>query len=947
MERETELAVLTESVRQAAAGRSGLVVLEGPDGIGKTTLLRALVVEARRLGLRVLRARGGDDAHVLPLSTARDLLQEVADDSAAVSPAPPWHTGPDEAGLLRRLFLLPCCDCDCDCDDVPHGVLAALHRLVRSAAARGPVLMVVDDAHRADAASLRFLAHTARRLPGLPVLLVLARRAGGEAPLLNDVVAQPRCQVLRPRPLTGAGIGLVAARLTASASDTAFQEACLAATNGNPLLVTRLLTTLQEEGLPLTAAALAAVDGQDMPAFQARIARLLHRQQAAAVRTARAMAVLGDDASPEMCAQLAALDTVTCGQALLALDGLGLVSAPEAGDGRWAFAHSVVRGAVLAGMSAEERAAAHGLAARLLHDSGRPAMDVAEHLSLSQRPVTAGWALAVLREAAREATLRGSPERALELLRPCVPDGEEENCDPELLVELGLAEARVDPPAGVRYLTSALDRLHCPDLRLTALSALVGGLTRTGEVGRAITLLDRCRSEASGSAAGTANAQFLEAQLLLSATATLEGYTQMLTSVSFDLGLPGDTPAQRALLAARAVLSVSRMHQVSESRAAARTVLAQGAPITDAASFLASAASVLLYGDRPHEAARGYRQLIDCVEVSLEQAYLGLLALSAEAHERLGALDEALRLTEEVLGERGTGQAGRREALPLAVRLHTLLDRGDLAAAGDLVAGLPSLSAREGAWQWNELLCARGRLRLAMGDPEAALLDLQECGRRQRAWQRTNPAVSPWWYWAGQAHLAVGERRAALEMAEEAVTLARRGDLPCALASGLELRAAAGDEEHRPALLEEAEAALAGTGAALLLARVRVARGRALHRAGFKESARTVLRKGWEESYALGARPLHAEAHQALLATGARPRRPVSHGPSALTPSERQVADLAAGGRSNAEIAEALFVTQRTVEVHLTSVYRKLGLSGRRELRGALGAAAGPEADGR
>jgi DNA-binding NarL/FixJ family response regulator len=129
---------------------------------------------------------------------------------------------------------------------------------------------------------------------------------------------------------------------------------------------------------------------------------------------------------------------------------------------------------------------------------------------------------------------------------------------------------------------------------------------------------------------------------------------------------------------------------------------------------------------------------------------------------------------------------------------------------------------------------------------------------------------------------------------------------------------------------------LADTPAALALTRVRISRGRALHALGHTQAARKVLRQALETAYALDAGPLYGEARQALLATGARPRRPVSRGPAALTRSELQVARLAAEGRSNLEIAEELFVTQRTVETHLTSVYRKLGLTGRRGLRAAL-----------
>ncbi|CAL9655225.1 LuxR family transcriptional regulator [Streptomyces sp. Tu 3180] len=922
VERERELALFGELVRRSAAGRSGLVVLEGPVGIGKTALLRALVAEARGLGLSVVHteAAGG---HRLPLSTAHALLSGL-----------PGGVGPSVAhGLAdRRPPTLLCCDNDAK--DVSFGVLTQLHDVIRRAAARTPLLIAVDDAQEADPASLRLLAHTARRLAGLPVLLALVGRSGSDAPALAEITTLASCRVLRPRPLTGPGIGLLARRLTGAETDAAFQQACLAATHGNPLLATRLIRTLRAEDLPLTGAELSVVGEQDMQAFGARVVRLLHRQAPATVDAARAMAVLGDGSPHELCARLALVDAASFDRSLLVLGSLGLVNGDRV-RGTWAFTHALVRRAVLEDLPDDERAAAHGRAARLLHDFGAGPADVADHLCRSAATATQPWATTVLREAAREAMLHASPSRAVTLLRPCVPDGAADDCDPGLLIELGTAEARVDPEAGVRHLTAALDRTTSADLRFEALSALADALTRQGRMDRAFELLDRYRSDPALLPSGARSTQLLEAQLLMAATVDRDAYTRLLDTVSFDLSLPDDTIQERALLAARAVISVSRMDRVAESVAVARRITGRGGPTANSPAFLTAAASVLLYADLPYEAQDVYHQLIDGADVLLDQAYPVLLALSAEAHERLGDLDGALRYTAEALRDTTVARAHAHEALPLAVRLHTLLDRGRLAEADDLCGRAPD-PARSEAWQWNELLCARGRLRLAQEDAERALADLEECGRRQAAWQRTNPAVSSWWYWAGQAHLALGDRRAARTLAEQAVDGARSANLPLALGAGLELWAATAAADERAVLLEEAEDALDGTRAALLTARVKVARGRALHDLGYRKAAREVLRQGWEEAYTLGARPLHEVARRALLATGARPRRPVSRGPAALTRSEAQVARLAADGRSNAWIAETLFVTQRTVEVHLTSVYRKLGLSGRRELRDAL-----------
>jgi len=119
-------------------------------------------------------------------------------------------------------------------------------------------------------------------------------------------------------------------------------------------------------------------------------------------------------------------------------------------------------------------------------------------------------------------------------------------------------------------------------------------------------------------------------------------------------------------------------------------------------------------------------------------------------------------------------------------------------------------------------------------------------------------------------------------------------------------------------------------------AKARTELGAALRRANRRAEAREHLRLAVELATICGATPVAARADSELLATGARPRRIALSGVASLTPSERRVAQMAAEGPTNREIAQALFVTQRTVEVHLTSIYRKLGISSRSQLATAL-----------
>jgi len=209
-------------------------------------------------------------------------------------------------------------------------------------------------------------------------------------------------------------------------------------------------------------------------------------------------------------------------------------------------------------------------------------------------------------------------------------------------------------------------------------------------------------------------------------------------------------------------------------------------------------------------------------------------------------------------------------------------------------------------------------------------------GRRFESLGGSNPAFTPWRSQAAVALLQLGDRTEASRLAFEELELARVWGAPRALGAALRVAGVSqGDADGLP-LLEEAVGVLADSPAKLEHAKARTELGAALRRTNQRSRARDHLRHAVELATICGATPLVNRAETELLATGARPRRIALSGAASLTPSERRVAELAAQGPTNREIAQVLFVTPKTVEVHLSSTYRKLGISSRSQLAAAL-----------
>jgi DNA-binding CsgD family transcriptional regulator len=269
-----------------------------------------------------------------------------------------------------------------------------------------------------------------------------------------------------------------------------------------------------------------------------------------------------------------------------------------------------------------------------------------------------------------------------------------------------------------------------------------------------------------------------------------------------------------------------------------------------------------------------------------------------------------------------------------------LTNRGELdeAEASLEALGVPEEVPRSGHMIF--FLGARGWIRVARGDHDGALADYERLGELMEAFKMKNPAVLAWRSHLALPLLELGRRDEALELAREEVELARAWGAPRPIGVALRTRGVAEGGAEGIATLREALAALESSSAKLERARTLVELGAALQRDDQRSEARELLGEGLELADRSGAVPLAERAESELAATGARPRRRVLSGMESLTPNERRIVELAAGSMTDRDIAQALVVTTKTVEEHLGSAYRKLGVASRDQLEEALGAPA-------
>lgn len=894
--RAGELSAIERFVARSA-DRASVLVLEGEPGMGKTTLWEAAIEAARNRGLRVLAARASGAEAQLSFAALTDLLEDVAEGSFAALPTP--QRPALDAALLRAL--------PAGVPPEPRAIALGFLNVLRAVADDGPLVVAVDDLQWLDPASAEALAFAARRLDGEPVSFLLARRPAGPSDL-ERALERRKPERLHVGPLGLTAIGrLLLERLELNVRRQLLRR-IVEATRGNPLFALELGRSLAESGPPATG------EGIPVPVV---IEDLLGTRIAGLPQPARRLLLalaLSGDLRPSQLREIEDADALD--RAVAA--GVLVVDGDHARP-----SHPLLAAAAKQGATAREQRELHAELALVVADEELRAF----HLALATEVPDAELA-ATVEAAAAAAAARGGAQEAVVLAEHALRlTAEPDERTRRLLALAEYLNVAGEQVALTELLAPQLESLPRGEARVRACLLLSNGAVESNDA--VVRYLERALAE-------TADDVRLRALVLaeLSANDALARVERIRTAEDLaleavkagpEVGPEAERAALYALSWARSLRGqpiddiCERFHGLSESgaylafspdRAAGQRLVWRG-EIVEARATLSRLLAVADERGEP-------------LSYALQRLHLCELEL------RAGGWDEATRLLDEwerdgellvwpcydrcrafVAAGRGLPEETQRwaaETLARAQRtgLHwDVLEAGRARGVGYLLTREPALAAESLGAVWEhtqrEGVEEPGVFPVAPDLVEA----LVELGRREEAQAVTDrlrelsePRVHPW-------GLTTARRCAAL------VRLAAPGE----------------GEEAAPELADAADA-YGALGLRFDRARTLLSLGRAQRRLRKWGAARDSLQQAAAAFDELGSPGWAEQAREEGARLGGR--RPKATGE--LTPAEQRVVELAADGLSNKEIARSLVVTVRTVEVHLTHAYAKLGVRSRSQL---------------
>jgi len=922
LERERELGRIGELLDRARAGAGGLALVDGPAGIGKTRLARAARQEAELRGFLALAGRGAALERDYPFGVVRQLLE------------PPLRRATDGerarllegAAALAAPVVLPDEVFESGRSDPAFGTLHGLFWLCANLAERQPLLLVADDLQWVDEPSVRFLGFLLRRIEALPIFVLATRRSGG-APSL-DLDDDPLAEQLSLRPLSAAAVASFLRLRADGPVAEEFALACHDATGGNPLLLEQVVRALRERRVAFTAASVDAVERVAPDAVSAAVLARLGRLAPAAKVLAPAAAVLGDDSALALAAELAGISEAEAAEAAAELARAGVFE-----DARpLRFEHPIVRSAVESSLTAGERERLHRHAAELLEKRGAPVDQIAVHL-LPTDPRGRAAVVETLAEAARRAVTRGAPEAAIPILVRALAEPPAVDRRVRLLLALGRAEGSLARPQAVEHLLEA-HRLAIDPVERGTCALQLGWahmLAQSHTDG-----IDGLIDEAIAEAEPVDRELALELEAVrgaLLSTDNMRGGEGAARLERF-ADLEGRTRAECALLGHLAHFRMDRGSAAAAAADLAERAVANDDIVADVgfdAAWLVSSVLVLLHADRFEPAMRALTVALDAARL---RGAVGGFAIGSTLRARL-LLD---------VGKLPAAEAEARAALEVDFTQKWTR----LPAAAMLVDALVESARPEEAEQLlldykldgtlpdvrpaTVLLLSRAALRADRGQLEPALEDLEMARRRLARFTGETVVGLDGRLRGTLIRHRLGDTHEARQEARNALTVARHWGTHSWIGNALRVDGIVTGGDDGLALLHEAVDSLGRSPRRLDHARALVDLGAALRRRGDRVAARDPLRNALGLAHECGATATRERARQELAASGVRVRREAQTGLDSLTPSERRIAERAAAGESNREIAQALFITVKTVEMHLGHAYRKLGITSRNEL---------------
>jgi DNA-binding CsgD family transcriptional regulator len=921
VDRDEQRAAITTAFRMSIEeGRGRVLLVSGPVGFGKTVLLEDVGAEAIRMGGHMLSATGSASERDIPFGAVRQLLHTAHLDSAAVDrlielvpdvepsvlllPEP----GARLPGTLRPRELQRAA--------VLHGLFVELVRV----ADRAPLMLLVDDAHHADVASLHFLLYLSRRLRRLPITIVLseALTVRPTNPLMHaELASQPHFALVRLPPLS---LEAVVALLGGPHREPAQREAecLLAQTGGNPQLLRALMglwrdrVALPRPGRP---------EGAAGPGFLRALVAVLYRHEPEVRTIAQALAVLGRPVTTEHLADVSGVPPRWAAQVMSLLEQAGLATT----DG---LRHPELGEELLTHMTSQELQALHHRAARTLHRAGRDPGRVAEHLVSADR-CDDPWMVRSLQKAARRAAEDCRPDVALSYLDVLDRANLDDQVRPSVQLDQVAARWQVDPEAAAAQLAEVE---RSPWWRPSEPWAIreVPYLLWQGRSSEARKMLDEmARARMAGGVGDCDESEH-----------TGQWAAGQLLALLSDPGTPSACPraaweSSEGELVAALTLLVDGVRATGERDVAeaAESLRRRHRHENGALGSTCAILIALLIAGRNDDVVSWAGELLDRIATSPARTWRAILAaIRAEACLRMSDLTEADRHISAALTQLPPRSWGMAVAAPLATMVSTATERGDLDSARHWLAQpLPAgtFSSPCGALY----LAARGRYFLAAGDNAQAAEQLRRCGEMMRSRGMDAPGLVPWRVDLATALLTSGEGKQARRLLEEQLVGVAGTDRRTA-GRALRLLAGLSPVDQQGSLLSEAVTALEACGDRAELARALADTHRLLDRLGHGTRSRMLFSQARHlDSGCRGDRPLDG------------PQLPVSPSPSGtpadgnvepLSKAERRVVTWASKGLTNQQISAQLYITVSTVEQHLTRAYRKLDIKRRAELPAAL-----------
>lgn len=904
--RTVELAALRRVLDDVGAGRPQTVLLTGPAGIGKTSLVEQFLAELA--GVAVLRASGEPWEAFVAFGVMDQLLR-----AAGV-----------RGGLLlagRQRALPP---------DEPVGVggvvLEALEKLERQSV----VILLIDDAHWADVDSLRALLFALRRLTTARVLTLLTVRDEDEARLpdgLRRMASGTTGRSLRLQALESGDVQTLATALGVPQFRLRTAQRLRDHTGGNPLYVRALLSELPIDRWNTWQ--------PQLPAPRVFVTQVVGRLSACSPEAralVEACSVLGVRSSLQMAAALARLDNPV--EALDEAVEVGLLHSTDKIN-IWdvAFPHPLVQAAVYEHVSPTNRVRLHRAASQLVDDAGA----ALRHRVAATTPPNAQVAAALDAFARREMRWGAWASAASALVEASRMSAERAEREERLLRAIDATASAGDLLQASGFVRDVA-RFEPGPLRDAALGYLAILQGRAAEAEALLTT----GWKRSDPAVDPHLAALLALRWTLHSVGRLRG-ADIVEWSRRAVALVPDDDAVRLESEAILGLGLGLMGRVPDGIAAYESVLA---PMTGDEGSTAGRVGM----------AKSWLQLVvddlDGVPETLADlaptqlgngsvriavwAYVWL----SRAHYLLGGWDDATTAAERAVSL--LEETGHDWLRPLArwVAVEVHASRGDWPAAE---AHVRRATAESGDYELMIVTAALARADLASvrGDHEEVLQALEPLLGIQPRHGVDEPGFWPWQHLYGDALVSSGrldEAAAFLTPHEELAQERKRRSSIARLARVRgRLEAAGGRTEAADAAFRHGIDQLHGLPVPFERASLELAYGQMLRRRGHRRAATVQLEAARERFTALGARPFVERCVMELEGSGLTPTKRTNADPARLTPQELAVARLAASGLSNRDIAAEMAISAKTVQFHVSNVYAKLGVRSRLQLANRLG----------